>query len=665
MARLPKIGEQAWGEVLNNYLLVAHNPDGTEREKTIKALAAGTVNLTDLNTINAPINPPIKPPLLSHNGTQLMWRTSVEFNVRDYGAKGDGITDDTDAIQATINAAKSGLVTFPSGTFMVRGIKLRYKGIALVGDGRFATRITRFSGTDPLIDMSGTGTGIGHLRYSTISNLQLDGNNLPGTLLRSYYADSTVYREVAFINCNGLAMDFVEVWDSRFENCIWENCGSLTDPATLFRNSTPAGTFGYSTDNTNQIHFVGCRWEGFRNGAIRLDGTAGGSTNLLNGIFFVSCKMETNVAAGSVFQVMDNTTVIFVNQLYIAIMAADPAYSAPIDAIEDHASHIFMTNVYVQWGTLAGLANSVAHIVASAPHMYHELGTFYPSENPAQSTIWVESAATDVTISSLWTNRGRLGVGSYSKLLDSNPVGGVNIPLQHPGAVVVSDLASAKDLVKIDDNPTRPALHAVNGTDVVGFSDAYLTEKWRIVGASGGAKFAAGKFQIEPTKGYVGINTTPFTGIAMLIRAATDDDRGITVVRSSATANNRLMEFQDETYNIQGLAIDPNGRPLAVGTPPRVTPGDQVSYANPRVQVRDIAGGVIAAVKATPAVGTIATITFSRPYVQTPLCITLTDQSAIPTDLYVSARSATSFTVSTRIVPRGGSIVSFDYIVIA
>jgi hypothetical protein len=34
-------------------------------------------------------------------------------------------------------------------------------------------------------------------------------------------------------------------------------------------------------------------------------------------------------------------------------------------------------------------------------------------------------------------------------------------------------------------------------------------------------------------------------------------------------------------------------------------------------------------------------------------------------DLYVSDRTATSFTVSTRTVPRGGSIVSFDYTVIA
>jgi hypothetical protein len=350
----------------------------------------------------------------------------------------------------------------------------------------------------------------------------------------------------------------------------------------------------------------------------------------------------------------------------MAITGKDPAYVGAIDAIEDHASHVFMTNVYVQWGTQTGLANSTVHIVRSAPHMYHELGTFYPTEDPAQATLWIEPAATDVTVSSLWTNRGTQGIGSFSQLLESNPLVGLDIPLKGPGAFVISDLVSGKDIIKVDDNPTRPAFHAVNGTDAVGFSDAYLTEKWRIVGASGAAKFAAGKFKIEATKGYVGINTDPFTGIAMLIKPAVEGDRGITVVRPTSTAINRLMEFQDETYNIQGFAIDSNGRPLAVGTPPRVTSGDQASYANPRVQVRDIAGGVIAAVRVAPtAPGTIATVTFSRAYAQIPLCITLTDHSASASDLYVSARSATSFTVATRSALRAGSMVSFDYAIIA
>jgi len=298
--------------------------------------------------------------------------------------------------------------------------------------------------------------------------------------------------------------------------------------------------------------------------------------------------------------------------------------------------------------------------------MYHELGTFYPNADPAQSTVWVEPAASDVTVSSLWANRGTLGTGEYSKLVDSSPLVGLNIPLKHPGSFRVTDVATEKDLVKIDNNSTRPALHLLQGVDGVGFSDNYITEKWRIVGANGAARFAGNKFQIEGTKGYVGINTTPFTGIAMLIRAAVEGDRGLAIVRPSSNATNRLMEFQDETYNIQGMAIDSNGRPVAVGTPPRVTVGDQVSYANPQPQVRDMAGGVSAAVRPSPtAPGAIATITFSRPYATVPLFITIADHSATSSNLYVSARSVSSFTVSTRSALQGGSIINFNYAIIA
>lgn len=650
--------------MLNEFLLVAHNADGTPR-KNLSALAA-TVGLSDLRTTNLPTDPPLKTPILSNDGTNLVWKTSIEINVRDYGAVGDGATDDTAAIQAAINAAGSGLVVFPSGVFMVRTLVVRNKGTALRGDGRFGTRIKRLSGTAPLIDMSGTGSNLGHLRYDTVSNFQVDGNNMPGTLIRSYYSDSCVYRELSFINCPGAATDFVEVWDTRFENCTWEHCGSLDAPAALFRNSMEPGSFGYSTDNTNQIYFTSCRWEGFMNGAVRLDGAANGSLAQMNGIFFVACKMETRVAAGPAFQIFRGTTVVFVNQLYIAITGKDPRYAEPIDAIWDHASHLFMTNVYVQWGAEVGLANSTVHIVRAAPHMYHSLGAFYPTEDPATATVWVEPAANDVTVSSLWVNRGRPDYGNYSKLLDSSPDEGLRIPLSQTGIFGISDRDSQKELLKVDNNPTRPALHLLNGVDAVGFADAYITEKWRIVGASGAAKFAGGKFLIEPTKGYVGINATPFTGIAMLIRPAIEGDRGISVVRPSSTATNRLMEFQDETYNIQGMAIDSNGRPVAVGTPARVTKGDQVTYANPGIQVRDIAGNISAAVRPSPtAPGTVATVTFSRPYTTVPLYISISDNSAVASNLYVSARSASSFTVSTRTALTGGSMLNFDYSVVA
>lgn len=663
MARLPIPGGDShkWAEILNEFLLVAHNADGTARA-THSTLAA-TVGLSDLRTKNSAT----KNAVLSNDGIDLLWKKPREINAQDYGAVGDGVTDDTDAIQAAINAAANGgAITLPHGTFKVRSLKIRNKGTAIIGAARHGTRLIRHSGTDPLIDMSGTATGIGHLRYCSLINLMISGNNMPGTLVRSYYADNSIYRDVSFISCPDVATDFVEVWDTRFESCTWEHCGTTELPATLLRNSMPQGEFGYSTDNTNQVHFIACRWEAFKNGAIRLHGEANGSTSMLNGIFFVACKMESSVLAGPAFQIWKGGTVIFVNQLYMAMMARDAGYTGSIDAIEDRGTHVFMTDLYVQWGSALGLARSVMHVVRGNPHMYHEISTFYPSEDPAQATLWVEPEATETMISCLWVNRGMPIKGDAGKMLDSSPHMGLNLPLHHPGAFRITDHATNKDLVKVDSNPTRPALHLLNSVDCVGFSDNYTSEKWRIISSTGSARFAGNKFQIEGSKGHVGINVTPFTNIAMLIKAAAEGDRGLAIVRPTSTATSRLMEFQDETYNIQGQAFDSNGRPVAVGTPPKVTAGAQVSYANPGLQVRDIAGNISVAIKPSPtAPGTIATVTFSRPYAAIPISITLTNHSTVSAELYISTRTASSFTVSTRNALPGGTILNFDYAVVA
>jgi hypothetical protein len=671
MARLPKPGGDAgqWANILNEYLLVAHNPDGTAKVAaasafTTAAVTGGATSLGDLNVLN-PTNQPLKNLLLSNDGTNLIWKQSVEVNVTNYGAKGDGVTDDTAAIQAAINdTSDGGSVFFPRGVFMVHTLKIINKGTSLIGDGRWATQIIRIdSSANPVIDMSGTGTGLGHTRYNSITDLTISGNGLSGTLMRSYYADNCLFNGISFINCPSASVDFVEVWDSRFTNCSWEDCGSDTEPATLFRNSTAQGTFGYSEDNTNQIHFVSCRWETFRNGAVRLDGGANGSPHLLNGVFMVACKMETSLVSGPALQIMKGTTIVFANQLYIAILKRGVVGSSPIDAIVDYGSQVDLSDVYIQWGSDPGLASSSIRAFLGGPHGYKNISAYYPTDPPAIATV-VAEPGTIVSATVTWANRGPLISGNASTPVDNNSDTGILIPIKNSGAFRVSSSVTGKDLVRADNSTNRPSLQTANGVDLAGFSGDYVGEKWRFHGDTGFVSLASGNFQVEGTKGYLGIGTSPYTGIGFLIKLVNDTDRGLTIIRKSASSTGRMLEFQDETNDVQGIAFDTYGRPLSVGQVANISPGDQVAYANVRYQARDTGGSVSAAMKPSPVAGSIATITFFKPYPNVPLSIIITDQSNIASDLYVSARSATGFTVSTRRALTGGSTVNFDYSVL-
>lgn len=666
MARLPVPGGDvdAWAGILNEFLRVSHNEDGTQKTDSVPARS---VKLRNLDVVN-PVTQRIDNLVLTNREDRLEWRPSSMINVFNFGAVGDGITDDTDAIQAAIDfAGNGGIVQIPRGTYMVRGLKIKRNGTTLSGEARYGTRLVRIKGsTAPLLDMSGTASMDGHLKYCAVIAITLHGNFSPGLLLRSYYADNCILRDVSFAHCNGVSLDFIEVWDTRMYFCIWENCGSATEPATLFRNTLPQGQFGYSDDSTNQIHFLGCRWESWRNGAVMLDGAGNGSQRLLNGMFFVSCKMETRYAAGAALQILEGTTIVFVNQLYIAVMAVEPDYVKPIDAIKDCGSHIFMTDVYVQWGHEVNISKSLVHIWRSGPHMYYKLDAFYPTEDPTEAAVIAEPEATDVVTSCNIVNRGKLFKGDVSNVLIASSSKGITLPLDASGVFRLRSTVTDDDVLKFNNTGTRPKLQFPNGVDAAGYADDYATEKWKLVSGTGAARFAAGKFQVEGAKGHMAINAAPFSAIAMLVRPGAEGDRGLAIVRPTAKSAGRLMEFQDETYNLQGVAFDAAGRPVAVGTPPRVTAGDQVSYANPGIQVRDVAGNITVAVKASPtAPGTIATVAFSRPYASTPQAIMLQDNSGTSASLYISSRSATGFTISTRAPLQGGSLLNFDYTVIA
>ena len=71
--------------------------------------------------------------------TNVQAKLQQTVSVKDFGAVGNGITDDTAAIQAAMNASYS--VYFPSGTYLVTTQLVPTHAVDLIGAGREATKI--------------------------------------------------------------------------------------------------------------------------------------------------------------------------------------------------------------------------------------------------------------------------------------------------------------------------------------------------------------------------------------------------------------------------------------------------------------------------------------------------------------------------------------------
>lgn len=273
---------------------------------------------------------------------------------QDYGAVGNGVTDDTAAIQAAINAvntAGGGTLFFPPATYAVTPVSSTsaalvlnngttgYNGVRLVGSSSGGSHILKLA-NGPIITMSGPSTdttGNTHCKYCSLENLFLDGNTFTGTMVQTYYADNLFFENVHFNNNYDIVQDTAEFWDSRYYNCVWENSGSLTNsastPNVLLRNSAASSGFGFTTDNVNGIHFVGCRWESFRQGAVWIQQGVSSSANP-NGLFFVNCKMESSVIRGGPhFSVDSSSRGVFVDHLYCYSGGFGGTYSTATDVI--------------------------------------------------------------------------------------------------------------------------------------------------------------------------------------------------------------------------------------------------------------------------------------------------------------------------------------------
>jgi hypothetical protein len=286
-----------------------------------------------------------------------IFQKKMNFNVKDYGAKGDNVADDTQAIKDAIAAAVlvNGCVFFPVGTYKISDqlnitVKIKIQGVDASGD---AGTIIRQTVNKPIFYCT---------NGCVIENLNLRGtNDIAHVLMDGIYINNVndVYVRNVFIS---QCYNCVHVKDSVFytffdnvrfqsaKNCLFYGEGT-TNPgyAIQFNDcmATPdaACNYGFLFKNAGSVMMDNVM---FSPTQAALGGVVFDSLAPLAGVQQISnCVFEGVSGAGKAGLFLKGSAAIPIKYVHI-----DNCYIAGNPAIEtDYANNIYISNSYLTTGT--------------------------------------------------------------------------------------------------------------------------------------------------------------------------------------------------------------------------------------------------------------------------------------------------------------------------
>jgi hypothetical protein len=192
------------------------------------------------------------------------------ISVKDFGATGDGVTDDTVAFQNALTAATGKSLYVPAGTYLCTGLVI-YSGTNMYGDSP-ATSIIKakntLGATTPLLkNPNQTGTAYVYTdKGISVSNIKFDGNNLgPRTAelvsfakvedvnITNCYVYNVQYIGIAIAGCIAVAVD----------KCLFTECGSdsvlAEGGAAIWMGPAADTTISYDV-SVSESSFISNNW---------------------------------------------------------------------------------------------------------------------------------------------------------------------------------------------------------------------------------------------------------------------------------------------------------------------------------------------------------------------------------------------------------------------
>ena len=208
-------------------------------------------------------------PIIATGSTQARFisdRFADMANVKDFGAVGDGVADDTAAIQAAIDANAGKAIYFPSGIYKFsQQLRIKRNNTCLIGDARNACQLWYFANTDqPAVLVQSESGNASHPDISGVVVANLGFNKLSATTQNSICIEFDRGLGCSMTNCyvSGFPSAIIT---SGCRNCYFSNLAlnarnfiantpiSSASVVTIRNSTTGGGITGFTIVYDNCI----------------------------------------------------------------------------------------------------------------------------------------------------------------------------------------------------------------------------------------------------------------------------------------------------------------------------------------------------------------------------------------------------------------------------
>jgi hypothetical protein len=194
--------------------------------------------------------------------------SGIVFNALDFGAIGDGVANDTAAIQAAVNASTGNTLYIPAGTYLISTqinllsntniLGAGVNTIIKIANGNYAPANRIFTATE-----SG---GDGGKNNITIQDITFDGNKGNIGTARSpiitYFKGSNFsIIGCTFQNCEGICLNLSTITENvNIERIKFINCGGAPNNSDGYRRQAIAfsNTTGVGETRTRSVSITNC-----------------------------------------------------------------------------------------------------------------------------------------------------------------------------------------------------------------------------------------------------------------------------------------------------------------------------------------------------------------------------------------------------------------------